>query len=87
MTDPVWRTVDEVALLFDVQPRTVRMWARRGHVTITAGRLDLRQVLDWYDHHRDASMDRTRRGGLAVTDRTRVTCEPSSACPETATDE
>jgi predicted nucleotidyltransferase len=55
MTDqPVWRTAEEVALLFGVKPRTVRMWAYRGHITRHTGRYDLAEVLDWWDNHRNA---------------------------------
>lgn len=59
---PVWRTAEELHLLFDVQVRTVRAWERRGHITAVDGRYDLAKVLDWYEHHRDTRMDEVRRG-------------------------
>lgn len=56
--EPVWRTAQEIALLCGVQARTVRMWGRRGRVTVVDGRYDLAQVIDWWDNHRNHRMDR-----------------------------
>jgi phage terminase Nu1 subunit (DNA packaging protein) len=53
MTDePVWRTAAEVAVIFGVQPRTVNMWAYRGHITQHGDRYNLTEVLDWWDNRR-----------------------------------
>lgn len=62
MSEPIWHTAAEIAFLFGVQTRTVRMWERRGHITAVDGRYDLNAVLDWWDRHRDERMDAVRRG-------------------------
>lgn len=68
MSDPVWRTAEEVAAIFGVKPGTVRMWARRYPDRIHPapdGRVDLTEVLDWWDNHRNATFVelRTHRRG------------------------
>ena len=67
---PVLRTAAEVAALFDVEPRTVRMWARRRHITRHDGDLyDLREVRDWWTtrrHHGMAAL-RSKRDAQPVT--------------------
>lgn len=84
MTDeqPVWRSAEVIASIFKVQVRTVRMWARRGYITAGAEGYDLREVLDWWDNHRDHRMASLRTRHTVVA-QSRVTCEPHSACPET----
>lgn len=64
---PLWRTAQQIADLFDVKLRTVWAWRRRGHITDVDGRYDLRQVLRWYDEQRATQMDAVRRG-VARTD-------------------
>lgn len=62
---PVWRTADEIAALFGVQPRTVKMWAYRRHITTGPdGRYDEDDVRDWHTNRRNKHMDELRRGGV-----------------------
>jgi len=66
--EPVWRTAQEVALIFEVKPRTVRMWAWRGHITNHGDRFDLREVLHWWENTRHIRMDAVRRGLSGICD-------------------
>lgn len=59
---PIWRTAQQIADLYDVKIRTVRMWERRGHITAIDGHYDLITVVDWYDNKRNAQMDDVRQG-------------------------
>lgn len=65
---PLWRTPDEIAALFDVQPRTVKMWAYRGHITVGPdGHYDENEVRDWYTNRRNKRMDQIRQGERGTT--------------------
>lgn len=60
-------TLDDAAERYGVKRKTVRMWARRGHIALVA-RSDGQEVVDaaalafWWDEERDARMDEVRRG-------------------------
>ncbi|TFV90405.1 GIY-YIG nuclease family protein [Blastococcus sp. CT_GayMR16] len=62
MSDPVWRTAEQLAVLFDVQLRTIWAWRRRGHITPVDGRYDLAEVVRWYDEQRNTRMAALRQG-------------------------
>ena len=53
MTEPVWRTAEELATIYGVKPRTIRMWAYRGHTTRQGNQYDLAALADWWDNHRN----------------------------------
>lgn len=56
MAEPVWRTAQEVAVIFGVKPGTVRIWQWRGHIHADdRGRYDLNEVLDWWDNRRSTT--------------------------------
>ena len=58
---PVWLDGKTVAMLLQVQPRTVRQWARRGHTVFRDGLYDYRAVLDWWHNYRDEAMVKLSR--------------------------
>lgn len=74
-------TADEVARWFRVQPKTVRMWARRGYITRHPGdRYSMLEVADWWDQRRDTRMAAVRQAG--ASGQRRVTMTPRDASPQ-----
>jgi phage terminase Nu1 subunit (DNA packaging protein) len=67
VSDPVWRTADELAVLFGVKPRTIRQWHYRGHTTRQGAKYDLAALSHWWDTHRNHRMAalRDRRSSIS----------------------